>query len=368
MFENFYTTKMSMGKKCIKERFEKMRRKTGRKERIISFASAFVLLFAAVCATAFAADASSGKNADTVSVLYNGENKSLKNKPFISEKELYLPLREILNICGVENSEISYENQEVCINFHSKNSKYPNVRAYIKQNENGIYFDLDSDRRIMGINDSAENRPENLKRTTTHPAIILEGTTYVPLGMLIRIKNYYTAEAYDDRIYLDLLKGLEIRLYNSEGKYDAVISAPMDVNGANKFSPENYYTADERVFIGTAEDFQNLSFEHTEVNGYYWYENAQKRILVDENRRVLVVCPYENFRHESVNPTGGGTSSWESAVRYFEDDGIFSKRGGFNVFLNDKKTDENGNTYNRCLDYCFVDSRYLVKGGSEDDV
>lgn len=29
MFENFYTTKMSMGKKCIEERFEKMRRKTG---------------------------------------------------------------------------------------------------------------------------------------------------------------------------------------------------------------------------------------------------------------------------------------------------------------------------------------------------
>lgn len=106
MFENFYTTKMSMGKKCIKERFEKMRRKTGRKERIISFISAFALLAAAVCATAFAAGINEISK-EKANLEINGEKSyisivHLKNKKYLNTDSYYVPLREMAEKLGAE--------------------------------------------------------------------------------------------------------------------------------------------------------------------------------------------------------------------------------------------------------------------------
>ena len=106
MFENFYTTKMSVGKKCIKERFEKMRRKTGRKERIISFISAFALLAAAVCATAFAAGINEISK-EKANLEINGEKSyisvvHLKNKKYLNTDSYYVPLREMAESSGLK--------------------------------------------------------------------------------------------------------------------------------------------------------------------------------------------------------------------------------------------------------------------------
>ena len=357
MFENFYTTSMSDGKKQLKIRFDKMRREVSAVARLMSLIAAAAVLCTTVMAMAGAA-AANKKTADSIVIMYNGKEKGMINRPFISNGEVYVPLREALNCCGVENGDIAYDDGTVTVTFYTQLPEAKTVRASLEINRNGVTFDKDSEYRIMGISD--ESPDADMRRSTTHPAMLVDGATYIPVGMVLRLKNYYIARKYDDRVYLDLLNGLEIRLYGADGKYDALVSAPIDVNGANKYAPESYFAENERVVVGKAADFQDEKFEYTQINGYYFPTNTVKRIVTGDGGKVKAVIPCESFRHESVNPTGGGTSLWESVIRDREDS-MFEKRGGFNVFMNEKAVHENGEEYNRCVDYCFIDYRYMVR-------
>ena len=286
MFENFYTTSMSEGKKQLKTRFDKMRREVSAAARLMSLIAAVVVLCTTVMAMAGAA-AADKKTADSIAVLYNGEEKVMTNRPFISNSEVYVPLREVLNCCGVANGDIAYDNGAVTVMFHTQLPEAETVRASLEINRNGVAFDKDSEYRIMGISD--ESPDADLRRSTTHPAMLVDGTTYIPVGMVLRLKNYYIARKYDDRVYLDLLKGLEIRLYGADGKYDALVSAPIDVNGANKYAPESYFAENERVVIGKAADFQDEKFGYTQINGYYFPTNTVKRIVTGDGGKVKAV-------------------------------------------------------------------------------
>ena len=297
---------------------------------------------------------------DMVKVFYDGAEHTLQNKPFISDSELYLPLRELMNICGVSNDDISYDNGKISVLFKANPDIW--VTAEMNVGQNGVAFDKDLEYDIMGI--------ENI-RSTTHPVILANDTAYIPVGMLIRIKNYYVSQNWDRRVYLNLLGNLEVRQYAPDGKYDTVLSAPIDVSGENKYDPKNYYGDGEEVVIGTIYDFDNRDFIHTEINGYYFPTDAHKCILVDGDNKVIAVMPYENFRHERVDPTPCGVSSWEIAKLYLDDirsDSLLNRpnaipygRGGLNVCQNIPRRSQDGEPYQYMLPYCFVDFRYVVK-------
>ena len=195
---------------------------------------------------------------------------------------------------------------------------------------------------------------------------------YIPIGMLIRIKNYYVSQNWDRRVYLNPLGNLEVRQYASNGKYDAVLSTPIiDVSGEKRYSPKKYINDGEDFFIGSVYGFDNRDFTHTEINGYYFPTDAHKCILVDGDNKVIAVMPYENFRHERVDPTPHGVSSWELAKRYIDDirsdlllnrpNAIPYGRGGLNVCQNIPRISQDGTPYQYMLPYCFVDFRYVVK-------
>lgn len=321
----------------------------------ISFVIAAVMLL-----SAFGTSVLASETDDVLTkVFYDGDEYTLKNKPFISDSELYLPFREIMNLCGVSNDDISYDNGKISVLFKANPDIW--VTAYINVNQNGVVFDKDFEYDIIGI--------ENI-RSTTHPALLVDDTAYIPLGMLIRIKNYYVAYNWDRRIYLNPLGDLEIRQYSSDNKYDVVLSAPIDVDGENKYDPKSYYGDGEDVVIGTVYDFDNIDFTHTEINGYYYPTDAHKWILTDGDNKVIAVMPYENFRHERVDPTVQGVSSWELAEQYLVDVGsdgaertyyIPYRRGGLNVCQIIPRTLPNDVAYQYMLPYCFVDFRYVVK-------
>ena len=290
---------------------------------------------------------------DMAKVFYGGAEHTLQNKPFISDSELYLPLRELMNICGVSNDDISYDNGKISVLFKANPDIW--VTAEMNVGQNGVAFDKDLEYDILGI--------ENI-RSTTHPVILANDTAYIPVGMLIRIKNYYVSQNWDRRVYLNLLRNLEVRQYASNGKYDAVLSTPIiDVSGEKRYSPKKY--------INDGEDFDNRDFTHTEINGYYFPTDAHKCILVDGDNKVIAVMPYENFRHERVDPTPHGVSSWELAKRYIDDirsdlllnrpNAIPYGRGGLNVCQNIPRISQDGEKYQYMLPYCFVDFRYVVK-------
>ena len=271
---------------------------------------------------------------DMAKVFYGGAEHTLQNKPFISDSELYLPLRELMNICGVSNDDISYDNGKISVLFKANPDIW--VTAEMNVGQNGVAFDKDLEYDILGI--------ENI-RSTTHPVILANDTAYIPVGMLIRIKNYYVSQNWDRRVYLNLLRNLEVRQYASNGKYDAVLSTPIiDVSGEKRYSPKKYINDGEDFFIGSVYGFDNRDFTHTEINGYYFPTDAHKCILVDGDNKVIAIMPYENFRHERVDPTPHGVSSWELAKRYIDDirsdlllnrpNAIPYGRGGLNVCQN----------------------------------
>lgn len=298
---------------------------------------------------------------DMAKVFYGGAEHTLQNKPFISDSELYLPLRELMNICGVSNDDISYDNGKISVLFKANPDIW--VTAEMNVGQNGVAFDKDLEYDILGI--------ENI-RSTTHPVILANDTAYIPVGMLIRIKNYYVSQNWDRRVYLNLLRNLEVRQYASNGKYDAVLSTPIiDVSGEKRYSPKKYINDGEDFFIGSVYGFDNRDFTHTEINGYYFPTDAHKCILVDGDNKVIAVMPYENFRHERVDPTPHGVSSWELAKRYIDDirsDLLLNRpneipygRGGLNVCQNIPRISQDGEKYQYMLPYCFVDFRYVVK-------
>lgn len=354
-FNRYYTTQMSASKNQLKMRFVKIRSENGKRARIFSLITAVILIFTAMIATV-AVSALEGDRANTVEVLYNGKEQHLNSSPFVYQSEVYLPLREILNICGIDNDKISYDNGSINIKFSSEKT---DVNAKIEINKHGVTFDTDKKYRIMGY-----ERDEIPVRSTTHPALLVNDTTYVPVGMILRIKNYYIAHDYDDRDYLDFLTGLEVRWYGSDGKYDTVVCLPVYAAG-DKYNPQNYYSEHERVVIGTAADFDNENFETTEINNYYFPVNAKKHILLDENGKVMAVMPYENFRHESIDNAGGGVSQWSMLADFrrvssYKPPSYMKKvednRGGVTVFKNEQRGD-----HNYCLSYCFADKRYYIK-------
>ena len=325
--------------------------------KLVSVLTVSIVVFSAFGAGVMAED----NTDDMAKVFYGGAEHTLQNKPFISDSELYLPLRELMNICGVSNDDISYDNGKISVLFKANPDIW--VTAEINVGQNGVAFDKDLEYDILGI--------ENI-RSTTHPVILANDTAYIPVGMLIRIKNYYVSQNWDRRVYLNLLGNLEVRQYASNGKYDAVLSTPIiDVSGEKRYSPKKYINDGEDFFIGSVYGFDNRDFTHTEINGYYFPTDAHKCILVDGDNKVIAVMPYENFRHERVDPTPHGVSSWELAKRYIDDirsdlllnrpNAIPYGRGGLNVCQNIPRISQDGTPYQYMLPYCFVDFRYVVK-------
>lgn len=325
--------------------------------KLVSVLTVSIVVFSAFGAGVMAED----NTDDMAKVFYGGAEHTLQNKPFISDSELYLPLRELMNICGVSNDDISYDNGKISVLFKANPDIW--VTAEMNVGQNGVAFDKDLEYDILGI--------ENI-RSTTHPVILANDTAYIPVGMLIRIKNYYVSQNWDRRVYLNLLRNLEVRQYASNGKYDAVLSTPIiDVSGEKRYSPQKYINDGEDFFIGSVYGFDNREFAHTEINGYYFPTDAHKCILVDGDNKVIAVMPYENFRHERVDPTPHGVSSWELAKRYIDDirsDSLLNRpnaipygRGGLNVCQNIPRISQDGTPYQYMLPYCFVDFRYVVK-------
>lgn len=325
--------------------------------KLVSVLTVSIVVFSAFGAGVMAED----NTDDMAKVFYGGAEHTLQNKPFISDSELYLPLRELMNICGVSNDDISYDNGKISVLFKANPDIW--VTAEMNVGQNGVAFDKDLEYEIMGI--------ENI-RSTTHPVILANDTAYIPVGMLIRIKNYYVSQNWDRRVYLNLLRNLEVRQYASNGKYDAVLSTPIiDVSGEKRYSPKKYINDGEDFFIGSVYGFNNRDFTHTEINGYYFPTDAHKCILVDGDNKVIAVMPYENFRHERVDPTPCGVSSWEIAKLYLDDirsDSLVNRpnaipygRGGLNVCQSIPRISQDGEPYQYMLPYCFVDFRYVVK-------
>lgn len=313
MYRHFFTTEMCPQRKMVEKRFA-MIKSSGRKYvSVLGIIIAALLVSASVLAGGVLNDAVGVYGDGIIEVSYEGKQINLKNKPFAHNEEIYFPLRELLNACGV--SDITYSSGNIGFSMYTPQMpEYP-VMADVTVGENGIRFNLDSGRSDYRMELSGG------KRSTTHPVLLKEDTAYVPLGVLIRIKDFtLDLRSGSETDYIDdfrysratrfyLLDGLKIIQNRGDGTYDVVLGTNYDVKGENRFSPENYYSDGERVFIGTADQQESYGYYHKEINGYHYPIDPIKRILIDNEGKVVAVVPVQNQKHEVLDRLDGDTFS-----------------------------------------------------------
>lgn len=288
-----------------------------------------------LAAATLAASCTAFADTEWVQMRNFGVNIDTENTPFEDNGQLYVPLRDTLNGCGVSN--IDYDNGTV--NFTIASSDYE-TEVSVTEGQQNIKFSLDYDNDFWEAHGGA--------RTTSHPALLKDGVMYVPLGMLIHIKNF-DVEISDEIHRLNLLPGLEIIRYNTDDTVDVMISKTEQATSKNV---SDYLYEKENAVIGTAEQLDAQPALNTEVNFYYFPSAPEKRILVDENNEVIAVCPIDCQYHEALVSTGrtyyGGTYSWQGIERRDPDKKVQMRNSfGKNIFEN--ATRSNGNRYCRLM-------------------
>lgn len=287
------------------------------KKRMLSVMMGVALLIGTgtVFADEFNGDAVFG----SIEVFCGGRRVELTHAVFEDNQELYFPLREILNACGIPDDMITYENGVVGLYIWSPvlaamPDKADHAAAFLTVGQPDVVFPLDQEEGNVNYNGGI--------RTTTHPTLLIGDTTYVSLGTLIRIRQfdvnkewYYNGAAVCDRLRLQLLADLKIVRYRADGTYDVLLSPVPKTTEENRCLPSAYYEEGERVLIAGGAEMDAYGHHYDEVNGYIHPIDPIKRILVDDGGQVIAVVPVENQYHEALNASGngsiGGGISWQ---------------------------------------------------------
>ncbi len=191
------TTQMASSKKILKRRFAMIKNKktTSRFMSVLSAVIAVVMLSTTVFASGVLSDLTTDDY--TIEITNNGEKIELANKPFIENGEVYVPLRELFEKCGVMNhpdSKIEWDNGKIDLDIAYYADAYtthksPNdgqdvdiitiISSYAIEIRNSTIL-LNAHPTLMGQNISHEDIMDN--------APVLKGSnTYIPFSYVQRM-------------------------------------------------------------------------------------------------------------------------------------------------------------------------------------
>ncbi len=197
MFENLYTTKMSMDKKKLQSRFSKIRSKSGRISKMMSFVMAIFIAATMLCATVVMAALNNEENKELITLYSNSEIIELENKPFILNNMTYFPLRETfekLGVFGIEGNELVWDNGTIYIKVAEAADKEA-VSYTIKIGSDTIDMKHNKDPRITNV--SVEPILNMKLQMPEEAPLLIEDKTYVPYTFIdymlnrgLGIRNY----------------------------------------------------------------------------------------------------------------------------------------------------------------------------------
>ena len=191
------TTQMASSKKFLKRRFIMIKNKktTSRFMSVLSAVIAVIMLSTTVFASGVLSDLTTDDY--TIEITNNGEKIELKNKPFIENGEVYVPLRELFEKVGVMNhpdSKIEWDNGKIDLDiayyaYAYTTHKSPNdgqgvdiitiISSYAIEIGNSTIL-LNAHPTLMGQNISHEDIMDN--------APVLKGSnTYIPFSYVQRM-------------------------------------------------------------------------------------------------------------------------------------------------------------------------------------
>ena len=183
------TTQMASSKKFLKRRFVMIKNKktTSRFMSVLSAVIAVVMLSTTVFASGVLSDLTTDDY--TIEILNNGEKIELKNKPFIENGEVYVPLRELFEKMGImSNPEnyINWDNGKITVSINEPSRSVNGYSEYTYQIEIGQEI-----RKIL-------SNPEPINfDVLIIPPVLKDSITYVQLGSVSGVLN----EIYGTHLY-----------------------------------------------------------------------------------------------------------------------------------------------------------------------
>ncbi len=183
------TTQMASSKKFLKRRFIMIKNKktTSRFMSVISAVIAVVMLSTTVFASGVLSDLTTDDY--TIEITNNGEKIELKNKPFIENGEVYVPLRELFEKMGImSNPEnyINWDNGKITVSINEPSRSVNGYSEYTYQIEIGQEI-----RKIL-------SNPEPINfDVLIVPPVLKDSITYVQLGSVSGVLN----EIYGTHLY-----------------------------------------------------------------------------------------------------------------------------------------------------------------------
>ena len=183
------TTQMASSKKFLKRRFIMIKNKktTSRFMSVISAVIAVIMLSTTVFASGVLSDLTTDDY--TIEILNNGEKIEFKNKPFIENGEVYVPLRELFEKMGImSNPEnyINWDNGKITVSINEPSRSVNGYSEYTYQIEIGQEI-----RKIL-------SNPEPINfDVLIVPPVLKDSITYVQLGSVSGVLN----EIYGTHLY-----------------------------------------------------------------------------------------------------------------------------------------------------------------------
>lgn len=183
------TTQMASSKKFLKRRFVMIKNKktTSRFMSVLSAVIAVVMLSTTVFASGVLSDLTTDDY--TIEITNNAEKIEFKNKPFIENGEVYVPLRELFEKMGImSNPEnyINWDNGKITVSINEPSRSVNGYSEYTYQIEIGQEI-----RKIL-------SNPEPINfDVLIVPPVLKDSITYVQLGSVSGVLN----EIYGTHLY-----------------------------------------------------------------------------------------------------------------------------------------------------------------------
>ena len=183
------TTQMASSKKFLKRRFIMIKNKktTSRFMSVLSAVIAVIMLSTTVFASGVLSDLTTDDY--TIEITNNAEKIELKNKPFIENGEVYVPLRELFEKMGImSNPEnyINWDNGKITVSINEPSRSVNAYSEYTYQIEIGQEI-----RKIL-------SNPEPINfDVLIVPPVLKDSITYVQLGSVSGVLN----EIYGTHLY-----------------------------------------------------------------------------------------------------------------------------------------------------------------------
>ena len=190
MFKSIYTTRMIGNGKVLKTRFEKINAKPVKGRKLITFICTILLLFVCIFSTLVMAKVTN-EGDYTLEITNNGVVIELKNKPFINNGEVYVPLRELfekLDLMVGENAKMEWDNGVVLISLYQKNLNEDAVAdytSYLYKIEIGM-SELVVNPKVLMVKSTPDEITSVIEPMDNAP-ILKKNITYIPFSYAERM-------------------------------------------------------------------------------------------------------------------------------------------------------------------------------------